>query len=118
MTIDTLQDICLKLPGVTQDIKWEDHLCFNIGEKMFLITSPDKFPATASFKVTPEEFELLIGKDGFSPAQYLARYKWVYVDDIGKLNLNEWKKYVNQSYKLVSSKLPTRTKKELGIIDL
>jgi hypothetical protein len=36
MNSEDLQGICEKLKGVTEDIKWEDHLCFNVGKKMFL----------------------------------------------------------------------------------
>jgi predicted DNA-binding protein (MmcQ/YjbR family) len=115
MTIELLQNLCLKLPGITQDMKWEDHLCFNVGDKMFLVTSPDKFPPTASFKVTPEKFDELVAQEGFSPAQYLARYSWVYLDDISKLSTQEWEKFIRQSYELIASKLSKKIKKELGI---
>ena len=41
MTVEELREIALKLTGVTEDIKWQDHLCFSVGNKMFLVTSPD-----------------------------------------------------------------------------
>jgi predicted DNA-binding protein (MmcQ/YjbR family) len=41
MEIEDLEKICKSFKGVTEDIKWEDHLCFNVGNKMFLITAPD-----------------------------------------------------------------------------
>jgi len=118
MTIEDLQHICNQLPGVIEDIKWENHLCFNVGEKMFLITSPDNYPPTASFKVPAEEFEEIIAREGFSPAQYLARYKWVALDDIGRINQKEWEHFIRQSYIMVSKKLPSKKKNELGITDL
>jgi len=114
MTIEDLQQICEQLNGVTQDMKWEDHLCFNIGGKMFLVTSPDSVPPSASFKVTDEDFEELCSREGFIPAPYLARYKWVRVDDIGRLNRKDWQKYIGRSYELIHSKLPARAKKELA----
>src|SRR5689334_2060460 len=115
MTIEELQTICKKLKGVTEDIKWESHLCFNIGGKMFLITSPDNVPPTASFKVSDEEFEELSAREGFSPAPYLARYKWVFTNDISRLSKKQWEYYVSASYRLVASKLPAKEKKKLGI---
>jgi len=118
MTIEEIQYISLDLPGVTQDIKWEDHLCFNIGGKMFLITSPDKVPPTASFKVTPEQFDHLTAKAGFSPAQYLARYKWIYLEDISLLGELDWERYIHGSFKLVASKLPIKVKRQLGITNI
>ena len=44
MNIPELQQLCKALPGMTEDIKWENHLCFNVGGKMFLVTSPDNVP--------------------------------------------------------------------------
>ncbi|MDP2386242.1 MAG: MmcQ/YjbR family DNA-binding protein [Bacteroidota bacterium] len=115
MTIEDLQSICKPLKGVTQDIKWEDHLCFNVGEKMFLVISPDTVPVSASFKVSDEEFEELSAKKGFMPAPYLARYKWVHLDNISRLSKKQWEKYISQSYYLIASKLPSKTKKILGM---
>jgi predicted DNA-binding protein (MmcQ/YjbR family) len=42
------------------------------------------------------------------PAPYLARYKWIYVDDINRLSTKDWEHYVEQSYKLIKSKLPKK----------
>jgi predicted DNA-binding protein (MmcQ/YjbR family) len=114
MTIEDIQSVCKKLRGVTQDIKWEDHLCFNVGEKMFIITSPDTVPVSASFKVNEEEFDELSCRQGFKPAAYLARYKWIYVDDINRLSKKEWTHYINEAYYLIASKLPVKIKREIN----
>lgn len=113
MEISDLQAICEALPGTTLDIKWEDHLCFNVGAKMYLVTSPDQIPHTASFKVTDEEFDELCAREGCMPAPYLARYKWVFVDDISRFGKTEWSRIITQSYNLIFSKLPARIKKEI-----
>lgn len=113
MNIEELQQICKQLKGVTQDIKWENHLCFNIGGKMFLVTSPDEVPISASFKVANDDFEELCNIEGFTPAPYLARYNWVLLDDINRLSERDWKQYIRQSYELIYSKLPAKTKKEI-----
>jgi predicted DNA-binding protein (MmcQ/YjbR family) len=115
MTVEDLQGICKKFKGMTEDIKWEDHLCFNVSGKMFLVTSPDAVPVSASFKVSNEEFDALSSKPGFMPAPYMARHKWVHVDDIARMSKKQWEHYVKQSYLLVASKLPAKTKKELGV---
>jgi predicted DNA-binding protein (MmcQ/YjbR family) len=114
MEIDDLEKICKSFKGVTEDIKWEDHLCFNVGSKMFLITAPDRVPHSATFKVTDEDFETLPEREGFSPAPYMARYKWIFVDDINRLTKKEWQKYLKQSYDLIYSKLPAKIKKQIG----
>jgi predicted DNA-binding protein (MmcQ/YjbR family) len=116
MTIEELQKLCKKHKGVTEDIKWEDHLCFNVGEKMFLVTSPDSVPVSASFKVNDEEFDELSQKPGFMPAPYLARYKWVHLDDIKRLSKKQWEHYAEQSYHLIAAKLPAKIKKQIGLV--
>jgi predicted DNA-binding protein (MmcQ/YjbR family) len=115
MTIEDLQSICKKLKGVTQDIKWEDHLCFNVGGKMFLITSPDSLPHSASFKVTDEDFADLTSREGFIPAPYLSMYKWIYVDDINRLTKRQWELYAVKSFHLIAAKLALKTKKSIGL---
>lgn len=115
MTIEDIENICDGFTAVTKDIKWEVHLCFNVGGKMFLITAPDEYPPTATFKVNAEEFDEIASRDGFMPAPHLARYKWVKVDDIGRLNKKEWEHYARQSYNMVVEKLPQKVKATLGL---
>ncbi|MBL4657725.1 MAG: MmcQ/YjbR family DNA-binding protein [Flavobacteriales bacterium] len=113
MNIEQLRDICLSLPGVTEDVKWEDHLCFLVGNKMFLITGLDKSPTPASFKVPPEDFAEVASMDGFHQAPYLARGQWVHTDDVNNLGEEEWMRYTEQSYRLIRSKLTKKMNKEL-----
>ena len=84
---------------------------------MFMITSPDEVPVSASIKVSEEDFEELSEKDGFMPAPYLARYKWVFVDDISRLSRKQWEKYIANAHRLIAAKLPVRMKRQLGIAD-
>jgi predicted DNA-binding protein (MmcQ/YjbR family) len=114
MNIEDVREICLSLPHVTEDIKWGHDLVFSIGGKMFCVIGVDSSPVSASFKVTDEEFEEMSTRPGFRPAPYVAKYKWVYLEDISKLKSSEWKKYVKQSYALVKEKLPPKLKKSLS----
>jgi len=113
MDTTELQILCTSFPGVTEDIKWGDDLCFHIGNKMFCVIGLNTVPVTASFKVTGEEFSELIHRNGIKPAPYVARYKWVLVEDIALLSPKEWQHYIQQSYHLVKDKLPAKVKKEL-----
>ena len=115
MNFEDIQQICRQLPGVTEDIKWENDLVFSIGGKMFCVVGLNQSPTTASFKVRDEEFEEMSQWPGFKPAPYVAKYKWVWMEDINKMKKADWKKYVGQSYDLVKSKLPAKLKKELGL---
>lgn len=113
MNIEEIRTYALSLPGVKESIKWDVHLCFTVGEKMFLITSPDEFPVAASLKTTDALFDSLSKKEGITPAPYLARNKWIKVDDLNRLSTNEWKELINISYTLIFSKLPVKTQKQL-----
>jgi predicted DNA-binding protein (MmcQ/YjbR family) len=115
MNVEDIQEICKALPAVTEDIKWGNDLVFSVGGKMFCVTGLNQMPTSASFKVTDEEFEEMCERDGFKPAPYVAKYKWVWIDDISKMKKAEWKKYLRQSYTLVKEKLPGKVKKELGL---
>jgi predicted DNA-binding protein (MmcQ/YjbR family) len=116
MNIDAIRKFTKSLPSVTEDIKWGNDLCFCIADKMFLVVGMNESPTSVSFKVPDEDFDEISSREGFQPAPYVARYKWVKVGDIGNLSKKEWEKFIDQSYKLVSDKLPARKKKELGII--
>ena len=113
MAIEEILEICQNWKGVTKDIKWDDHLCLSIGDKMFAVFSPDLYPPTASIKVTEEEFESLSQKDGIRPSPYLARYNWIYLDDISLFSKNDWTHFLKQSYLLTYEKLPKNMKLEI-----
>lgn len=115
MNIETLKSICTAFPGVTEDIKWEHDLVFSVGGKMFCVVGLNQTPVSASFKVTDEEFDEMSSRPHFKPAPYVAKYKWVLIEDITKMKTSDWKVYLQQSYELVKEKLPASTKKKLGL---
>ena len=114
MNIEELQVICKSNEAVTESIKWGNDLCFCIGEKMFLVVGLDKSPTSAAFKVLEEQFEEISSREGFKPAPYTARYKWVMINDIKEMTKKEWQFYIEQSYSLVKDKLSVKIKKQLG----
>jgi predicted DNA-binding protein (MmcQ/YjbR family) len=126
MNVEKIRKMCLALPHVTEDVKWGHDLCFCIAEKMprgklavagrapiFVVLGVDNVPVSASFKVKDEEFEEMSNRKGFKPAPYVARYKWVYTDDIKNLSEKEWKQRVQTAYELVKGKLPKSIQKTL-----
>lgn len=115
MDIEVLRSVCSDFPGVTEDVKWGNDLCFCVGGKMFCVTSLDP-PHTFSFKVTESEFDELSESEGFLPAPYLARAKWVLVTDSSKLSRRDLKNYLQQSYEMIKAKLPKKQQKELGLL--
>ena len=114
MNIEMLRKICSSLPAVTEDIKWGNDLVFSVGDKMFCVASLEP-PFSCSFKVPEDEFDELSNQNGFMPAPYMARAKWVLVTDPSKLNKKEWERYIKQSYELVKIKLTKKLREKLGI---
>jgi predicted DNA-binding protein (MmcQ/YjbR family) len=116
MNLEEIRDICRKLPGVTEDVKWEHDLVFSIGGKMFCVVALDQSPTSASFKVRDEEFDEMSHWAGFKPAPYVAKYKWVWIEDISKMKKSDWKRFLTQSYDLVREKLSPKIRKQLGFL--
>jgi predicted DNA-binding protein (MmcQ/YjbR family) len=114
MNIEQLQTFCKSLPGVTEDIKWGNDLCFSIGKKMFCVTGLQT-PMMVSFKVQDEEFEELINTDDIISAPYVGRYKWVLVQKANRLTKKEWEHYIRQSYELIKAQLSKKVLKDLGL---
>ena len=114
MDLEFLRRICLSLPGATEDVKWRNDLVFSLAEKMFCATSVEP-PLRVSFKVNDEDFENLTDRQGFEPAPYLARAKWVAVTDPSVFNQEAWIHYINQSYQLIKARLPKKTRLSLGL---
>jgi predicted DNA-binding protein (MmcQ/YjbR family) len=115
MNIEMLRNFCRSLPAVTEDIKWGHDLCFSIAAKMFCVAALDG-PLTVSFKVKDDEFEELANSPGLRPAPYVARYKWVLVEEVDTLSRKEWEHYIKQSYDLVKAKLPKKVARQHGLI--
>lgn len=114
MNIETLREMCRSLPAVTEDIKWGHDLCFSVAGKMFCVAGLDG-PLTVSFKVRDDEFDEVSSSPGLRPAPYVARYKWVLVEEIDRLSRMEWEHYVKQSYELVKAKLPKKVARQHGL---
>ena len=113
MNVDSIRDIALKLPHVTEDVKWGHDLCFCIAEKMFCVTGLDEQPVSLSFKALDEEFETLCERPGFIPAPYMARHKWVLIQDCKKVSKKDLERFIRQSYEQVKAKLPKKTQDKL-----
>ena len=114
MNVETIRSICLGFPGATEAIKWGNDLVFSVGDKMFSATSFDD-PFKCSFKVPDELFDEIGSREGFMPAPYLARAKWVLVSNEARLNKEEWTHFLKGSYDLVVSRLTKKQRSQLKI---
>lgn len=113
MNFDQAKTLCRSFPGVTEDTKWDNDLVFSIGGKMFAVTNLGEATGM-SFKVEDERFLELTDRPGIIPAPYLARAKWVYVEDTSALNDEEAAQLLRRSYELVFAKLTKKLQRELA----
>lgn len=113
MDFEAAKTLCRSFAGVTEDTKWDNDLVFSVGGKMFAVTNLGE--ATGfSFKVEDERFLELTDRPGMIPAPYLARAKWVYVEDAKALDDAEAAGLLRRSYALVFGKLTKKLQRELG----
>lgn len=112
MNAEDLRIMCLSLPHVTEDVKWDTNLCFLIGEKLFCL-SPLDGEFGAVIKVPTEDFENWMDRPGFNQAPYFAKRQWVHITAENDLTADEWIALINQSYQLIKSKLTRKKIREL-----
>ena len=115
MTPKQIDAFCSKLPAVTRTVQWEGVIVFKVGGKMFcLIAPPEHSVARISFKCAPEHYDALSRSEGFRPAPYLARAKWVALDDPKVLSPAETKAYLKRAHAVIAGALPRKKRTELG----
>lgn len=113
MNINKAKAYCRTLPGATEDIKWEDKLVFSVGEKMFAVMGAEGHQRGVSLKVDADRFLELTDRPGIIPAPYLARAKWVYVEDAKAVSDAQAAALLRRSYELVFAKLTKKLQREL-----
>lgn len=117
MDITDIRAFCAQLPGAVPDIKWGGMLTFCVAKKMFVTCTPEEGGSGAlyvSFKTTPDAFFALTEEPGIEPAPYMAKNKWVRINDLDALDDDAMRELIRQSYDLVVAKLPRRERDKLA----
>jgi predicted DNA-binding protein (MmcQ/YjbR family) len=110
MDIEIFREYCLSLPGTTEEVKWEDNLCFMIERKIFVLYALSS--GSLAIKCDPEEFEELAARDGIQQAWHLARGQWISIAGFDVLSVSELKKRIEQSRALVLKKLTKKIREK------
>ncbi|WP_296595437.1 MmcQ/YjbR family DNA-binding protein [Phenylobacterium sp.] len=113
MTREELHAACLALPGVHMDVQWGDDHVYKVAGKMFAAT--DAAYSKLSFKATDIAFEALVQEGRATPAAYLARAKWVTLDDLGAQDAAEVAGWIRTAHSLVAAKLTRAQKAGIGL---
>ncbi len=111
MTHEAIKKVLLSLPAATMTVQWKVDEVFKVGGKMFAVTTPTA--PSISFKADDASFEILTQLPGITPAPYLARAKWVFLDRYDRLSAAELKAYLARAHKLVAAGLTKKRQREL-----
>lgn len=106
---------CLSFPQVTETVQWGNDLVFKVAGKMFAVTCLEPAAHVVSFKCSPEKFAELCERPAIVPAPYLARAQWVALEREDALPPAELKRLLREAYDVVASKLPKKTRAQLGV---
>jgi predicted DNA-binding protein (MmcQ/YjbR family) len=111
MNVDSIRKLCLSLPDATENLQWEDELCFKVRGKIFAMVGLSSVPQRLVFKSDPEEFQELLEQEGVVPAPYVGRYKWVMLENLEALSKPEIDRCIKKSFAMVAAKAkPSRSR--------
>ncbi len=109
MNIEEVREYALALPGTTEDQAYgDDWVLFRIEGKIFLHIWLNAPAPSCALKLPPEQGQTLREHyEGIRPAYHLNKVHW---NDImlDKIDDEMVKGLIDQSYRLVASKLPKR----------
>jgi predicted DNA-binding protein (MmcQ/YjbR family) len=118
MTYEEYDGFCASLPAATRVVQWGGAHVWKVGGKVFAIGGWSKGETPfVTFKCSQMAFEALRGEPGLRPAPYLAPRggTWIQMYAEGGLTIDELKRYIAESHRLVASKLTRKLRAELGL---
>lgn len=117
MTRDEFDQFCTSLIGTTHVVQWGGSSVWKVGGKIFAICSPwgDGDHQKISFKCSDFSYQILTEQPGIVPAPYLARAKWVQVQEEDGMQDEEIRAYITQAHEIIAAKLTKAVRKTLGL---
>ncbi|HVT92976.1 MAG TPA: MmcQ/YjbR family DNA-binding protein [Bryobacteraceae bacterium] len=104
-----VRKVCLGLPHTTESFQWGS-LVFKVGGRIFAIAALEPGETCVTLKAPPERFAELIEREGVIPAPYLARARWIALEQDDAIPRPELKELLTGSYEMVLAKLPRKTR--------
>ena len=106
---------CLALPAATLDHPFgEHHDAYKVGGKMFAMVGE---MGGVSFKVSEVAYEVLTETGHARPAPYLARAKWVNLEDPSDWPEHELVEHLAIAHGIIAAKLTRKTRRDLGLAE-
>ena len=116
MDATELRACCLARSGAIEDFPFgPEHTVFKVGGKMFALSALDRTPLEVSVKCEPElAVELRRSYAAIRPGYHLNKRHWNTITLDGNLADQLIRELIEDSYDLVVSALPKRTRRQLG----
>jgi predicted DNA-binding protein (MmcQ/YjbR family) len=107
---------CLAQTGAAEDFPFgPDHSVFKVAGKMFALSALDRTPLEVSLKCEPElAVQLRNSYEAIRPGYHLNKQHWNTVTLDGSIPDQLVRELIEDSYDLVVSGLPKRTRDQLG----
>jgi predicted DNA-binding protein (MmcQ/YjbR family) len=107
---------CLAQSGAVEDFPFgPEHSVFKVGGKMFALSTLERTPLEVSAKCEPElALQLRDTYTAIRPGYHLNKRHWNTITLDGSLSDQLVRELIADSYDLVVSALPKRTREELG----
>ena len=107
---------CLAQSGAVEDFPFgPEHSVFKVGGKMFALSTLERTPLEVSAKCEPElALQLRDTYSAIRPGYHLNKRHWNTITLDGSLSDQLVRELIADSYDLVVSALPKRTREELG----
>lgn len=111
---------CSKLPATTNVIQWGDSSVWKVGGKIFAISSiwGEGKGEKISFKCSDMAFRMLCEEEDIIPAPYLARAKWVQLQDPKAMSAKDLKAYIKEAHRIIAATLTKAKQREFGLENL
>ena len=108
---------CRAFKGAEHVVQWGGVSVWKIGGKIFAICSKwgAGSHAKISFKCSDLSYRLLREQPDIISAPYLARAKWVQVENDAAMEDRDLKAYIEAAYLIIAAKLTKAKRKELGL---
>lgn len=112
MTPQVLHAQALALTGATHVVQWGGSDVYKVGGRIFAIRG---LGGGVSFKASDIAYQVMIETGIARPAPYLARAKWVAMDDLDALDEDDMAGWLANAHALVAARLTKAQRKALGL---
>lgn len=118
MTRDEFDIFCSSLKATTNVVQWGNATVWKIGGKIFAICSHwgKGDHQKIGFKCSDFSYMVLIEQENIVPGPYLARAKWVQLENDKAMSDDEIKSYITEAHTIISAKLTKAKQRELGLL--